>query len=154
MIQEQWRDVLGIRCELRNQEWKVFLASTRALEYDVSRASWIGDYLEPSTFLDIFRPGHANNRTGWEHAEYARTLDSAAAELDPVLRQAHYAAAESILVREGPIIPIYFYVTLNCFDATRWGGCEPNLMNLLMLKHVHRKPAGGAPLAGLAGRGR
>ena len=152
VIQEQWRDVLGIRCDLRNQEWKVFLASTRALEYDVSRASWIGDYLEPSTFLDIFRPGHANNRTGWEHAEYARILDLAAAELDPGRRQAHYAAAESILIREGPIIPIYFYVTLNCYDADRFGGCEPNLMNLLMLKHVHRKPAAPAPpLASRAG---
>ncbi|HWN80761.1 MAG TPA: peptide ABC transporter substrate-binding protein, partial [Candidatus Udaeobacter sp.] len=138
VVQQQWQDVLGIHCELRNQEWKVFLASTRALDYDVSRASWIGDYLDPSSFLDIFRAGHANNRTGWANPEYDRILDAAANTRDPGERAALYAQAESLLTSDGPIIPLYFYVTLNCYDATRFQGCEPNLLNLLQLKYVRR----------------
>jgi oligopeptide transport system substrate-binding protein len=116
----------------------VFLASTRALDYDISRASWIGDYLDPSSFLDIFRAGHANNRTGWANPEYDRILDEAALERDPEARAALYARADPLLTSEGPIIPIYFYVTLNCYDGSRFAGCEPNLLNLLQLKYVRR----------------
>ena len=142
VIQQQWKRELGIDCQLLNQEWKVFLNTTRALEYDVSRASWIGDYLDPSTFLDLWVPDNPNNRTGWSHPEYTRLVRAAAAETDPSARLAILARAEAFLLDEAPILPIYFYVTLNCFDGTRWGGCEPNLLNMILLKHVYRKPAG------------
>jgi oligopeptide transport system substrate-binding protein len=145
VIQQQWKEELGIQCQLVNQEWKVFLNSTRALEYDVSRGSWIGDYLDPSTFLDLWVPDNPNNRTGWSHPEYTRLVRAAGAETDPERRLAILAQAEAFLLDEAPILPIYFYVTLNCFDGTRWGGCEPNLLNMILLKHVYRKhgAAGG-----------
>jgi oligopeptide transport system substrate-binding protein len=144
VVQQQWKEELGIRCELVNQEWKVFLNSTRALDYDVSRASWIGDYLDPSTFLDLWVAGNPNNRTGWSHLEYTRLIDAAAAEIDPEQRAALLERAEALLLDQAPIIPLYFYVSLNCYDGDRWGGCEPNLLNMILLKHVHRKDARSA----------
>lgn len=139
VIQQQWKKELGLDCQLVNQEWKVFVNTTRALEYDVSRGNWIGDYLDPSTFLDLWVAKNPNNRTGWSHPEYTRLVRAAGAETDPARRFALLAEAEALLLEEAPIIPIYFYVTLNCFDGARWGGCEPNLLNMLFLKHVYRK---------------
>lgn len=138
VIQQQWKGNLGIECELINQEWKVFLNTTRALDYDVSRGGWIGDYLDPSTFLDLWIPGNGNNRTGWSHTEYTRLIRAAAAETDKQRRFDVLHRAEAILLAESPIIPIYFYVALNCYDDT-WGGCEPNLLNILYTKYVYRK---------------
>ncbi len=139
VVQEQWQRELGIHCELRNQEWKVFLNSTRAGEYEISRGGWIGDYLDPTTFLDLWLPDNPNNRTGWSHPEYTRLMAEAAAETEPARRFSVLARAEEILLAEAPIIPLYFLVTLNCYDDRRFGGCEPNLLNLLLLKHVYRK---------------
>jgi oligopeptide transport system substrate-binding protein len=141
VLQQQWKEVLGVQCELVNQEWKVFLNTTRSLEYDVSRGNWIGDYLDPSTYLDLFAAAdNPNNRTGWSHPEYTALLRTAAAELDPGRRFALLARAEALLLAEAPVLPLYFHVTLNCYDPARWGGCEPNLLNLILLKHVHRLP--------------
>jgi len=151
VVQAQWREELGIHCELRNQEWKVFLNSTRAGEYQVSRGGWIGDYLDPTTFLDLWLPGNANNRTGWSDPAYTDLIVRAAAETDPDERAALLAGAESILLDATPIIPLYFLVTLNCYDDTRFGGCEPNLLNMLLLKHVHRKDRAAPAAAPLAG---
>ena len=39
----------------------------RRLEYDLAFSQWIGDYLDPSTFLDCFRSESGNNRTGWRN---------------------------------------------------------------------------------------
>ena len=65
-LQEMWREHLGISVGLRQTEWKVFLAAQKNLEYGLSRSSWIGDYNDPNTFLEMFVTDGGNNRTGWE----------------------------------------------------------------------------------------
>jgi oligopeptide transport system substrate-binding protein len=64
-IQQMWKRELGIQVELANQEWGSYLQATTQLQYDVARRSWIGDDLDPTTFLGLMRTGDGNNRTGW-----------------------------------------------------------------------------------------
>jgi oligopeptide transport system substrate-binding protein len=73
----------------------------------------VGDYLDPNTFLDMFVTGGANNQTGWSNARYDDLIAQAAAEDDPATRMALFFEAESILVDELPVIPIYFRVSKN-----------------------------------------
>ena len=65
-----WKQELGIDVELRSQEWKVYLATQRQLDYDTCRSSWIGDYNDANTFLDMFMSNNGNNRTGWKSVRY------------------------------------------------------------------------------------
>ena len=58
-----WQQNLGISVELENMDWKVYLSRQNAMDYQISRAGWIGDYEDPNTFLDIMRTGRGNNRT-------------------------------------------------------------------------------------------
>ena len=108
-IQQMWKKNLGIEVHLVNQEWKVYLDSERTLNYQVCRASWIGDYVDPNTFLDMFVTGGGNNRTGWSNPEYDRLIAEAARTTDPQQRLEVFQKAEAILLDELPIIPIYFY---------------------------------------------
>ncbi len=110
-IQYMWRKNLGITVTLRNQEWKVYLDSMSHLDYDIARSGWIGDYMDPNTFLDCFVTGGGNNRTGWSHRGYDDLIARAAREADPRARLALLRQAERILVcEELPILPLYFYV--------------------------------------------
>ncbi|HRW25481.1 MAG TPA: ABC transporter substrate-binding protein, partial [Spirochaetia bacterium] len=61
-VQASWKKNLGIDVTLVNQEWKTFL-DTRADTHDfyIARAGWVGDYLDPNTFLDMFVIGSGNN---------------------------------------------------------------------------------------------
>jgi oligopeptide transport system substrate-binding protein len=113
LIQDQWKRNLGVRVDLQSQEWGAFLASTRQLRYTVSRAGWTGDYLDPNTFLDMFVTGGANNQTGWSSLQYDRLIDQAASEIDRQKRFELLRQAETILLDELPIIPIYFRVSQN-----------------------------------------
>jgi len=106
-IQDAWRRNLGIRVSLVNQEWKVYLKTIELLDYDVARGGWIGDYLDPNTFLDLFVTGGGNNRTGWSNADYDRHI-RAAARSGGAERVAHFHRAESILLDEMPVIPLYY----------------------------------------------
>jgi oligopeptide transport system substrate-binding protein len=112
-IQQMWKENLGISTELRGLEWGVYLDSTHKLDYDVARAGWIADYSDPNTFLDMFQTGNENNQTGWSNKRYDALIALAAAEPDAAKRMNHLHEAETILLDEQPIIPIYFRVSKN-----------------------------------------
>ena len=79
-------------------------------DYSISRAGWIGDYEDPNTFLDLFRPNRGNNKTGWENDEYDQLVELANKTLDKNKRYDLLNKAEEILMEELPVIPIYSYV--------------------------------------------
>lgn len=110
-IQAMWRRELGIDVELSNQEWGSYLQATTSFQYDVARRSWLGDYLDPNTFLQCLATGDGNNRTGWSNAKYDGLLRAAAREVDPVKRFQLMRDAEAIAIDEAPFIPIYHYKT-------------------------------------------
>ena len=113
LVRKQWRRTLGIDVATRNEEWGTYLSSQRQLKYDVVRRAWIGDYLDPNTFLDMYVTGGENNNTGWSNEEYDQLIRDAKTEIDPEKRLEILRQAEVILMREMPVLPIYFYVSRN-----------------------------------------
>ena len=110
VIADQLRRNLGVRVRAYNQEWQSYLASTEAGDYDIARAGWIGDYLDPNTFLDIWVSDGGNNHTGWSDPDYDALIAAARSETDPARRMARLRRAEERLLHRGlPVIPIYFY---------------------------------------------
>jgi oligopeptide transport system substrate-binding protein len=110
-LQAMWRDVLGVTVSLEKKEQKIWLSSARELSYDLCRSSWVGDYNDPNTFMDLFTSTNGNNRTGWANKRYDELVASAAMESDVAKRHAIFQNAENLLVSEAaPIIPVYHYV--------------------------------------------
>lgn len=104
-IQEMWRKNLGIRVALRNQEYKVYRVSLAQGDYELARSAWSGDYLDPTTFLELFVSGGHINWTNWSDENYDRLLAEAARERIPAKRTEKLKAAEKILLDAMPIIP-------------------------------------------------
>ncbi|MCX6085253.1 MAG: peptide ABC transporter substrate-binding protein [Caldiserica bacterium] len=108
-IQQMWKKNLGITCTLKSEEWGVYMDDRQHLNYNVSRAGWIGDYMDPNTFLDMWVTGGGNNDTGWSNKSYDALIAKAKATTDPKARMAALHAAEKILMTDMPILPIYYY---------------------------------------------
>ena len=139
-LQGMFARELGIKMLLQPQEWTVYLSSQGNLDYDICRSSWVGDYNDPYTFLGMFITGDGNNRTGWSNPAYDELIRAAAREADPVKRFGIFAEAEQILIREDvPICPLFYYVGIQFYDATRLGGIESNLLDEHPLKHIYWK---------------
>jgi oligopeptide transport system substrate-binding protein len=123
-----WTRVLGVPVHFANEEGKVYLDTQCRLDYDVSRSSWIGDYPDPNTFLEVFVGGGENNRTGWANATYDELVRGAANEPDPAKRLAMLAEAEALLLEELPILPVFGYVSQNLVSP-RLDGFHENLQD-------------------------
>ena len=127
-VQSMLKSQLGLSMELRPVEWKTYLTDMSRLNYDMIRGSWIGDYADPTTFLDCFTAGNGNNRTGWRNSRYDGWLAEAAATSAIANRRDLLQRAESLLVAdEVPIIPLYYYNGMMAFDPKKFNGIYPTL---------------------------
>jgi oligopeptide transport system substrate-binding protein len=135
VIQQYWRRI-GIDAELRNLEWGVYLDAVNKIDFDVARAGWIPDYSDPNTYLSLFVTNGPQNSTNWSNPEYDSLIAAAGKEPDIKSRMDLLRLAEVILMREQPIIPIYFYVSINMVNE-RVEGFSPNVQDMHQL-HILR----------------
>lgn len=136
-LQAQWKQNLGLTVPLKNMEWKTFLASRAALEYKgFGRSGWVGDYMDPFTFLNLFYTKQGDNGTGWWDPKYVAMLDDANRTLDPQQRYAKLAKAEAYLIDAQPVIPLYTNAT-NWMKKPYLKGMYPNPQTLHAWKFVY-----------------
>ena len=139
-LQNMWRDSLGVNVNLVRQEWKVYLNSLSLLDYDIARSSWVGDYADPNTFLDMFLTGGGNNRTGWSSTAYDTLLATASRELNPSRRFEILREAEDLLVKNAiPVCPIYYYVGIQLYDPAKLDGIRANVLDEHPLRKIRKK---------------
>lgn len=140
VIQQMWRQALNINVTLMNQEWQVYLDTQENMNYDVSRRGWIGDYVDPNSFLDMFITGGGNNKTGFANPRYDELiLREAPTKLDNEERFALYQEAETLLIEEMPIIPIYTYQSKQLLHPSVRGRTA-NIMDHYNYKYIHLDP--------------
>lgn len=116
-IQQMWAEI-GVNVELANQEWAVFQDSRSNGNYQIARHGWIGDYVDPMTFLDMWMTGLGNNDPKFANEDYDNLIREAMAETDSVKRCEILRKAEDILMDEMPIIPIYYYTQVKAVDPS------------------------------------
>lgn len=138
-MQQMWRTHLNVDVAIVLQEGRVFMDSLRTRAYDLAPAGWVGDYLDPSTFLDLFRTGNGNNHTGWSSSAYDKLVADALKAGDDAVRYPLYRQAEELLMRDMPIGPL-FYNRRNYLVLPSVKGWEPNLLDLHPLKSVSLEP--------------
>jgi oligopeptide transport system substrate-binding protein len=111
-IAAMWKDALGVETELVQMEFKAYLAARAdPAQWDVVRVGWTADYNDASAFLDTMSRDSPQNFGRWLNADYAELLEAAAAESDPALRRDTLQQAESLMLNDYPLLPVYFYVT-------------------------------------------
>jgi len=87
----------------------VYLDARDQGDFMLSRAGWLGDYADPLTFLDMFMTGGGNNNTNWGDEVYDDLITKVRADTDQSKRFEMMHQMEGILMRDMPIMPIYFY---------------------------------------------
>ncbi|MGF1632950.1 MAG: peptide ABC transporter substrate-binding protein [Phycisphaerae bacterium] len=155
-LRRQWANNLGVQFDLDGVDSAQFKARYRPElkngelkpgQFEISRGSWYGDYLDVSTFTDKYAANSLNNDGAWVNAEYNRLLDEASRTRDPQERLDILSRAEGVLLQEAPILPLYHYV--NSFvhrpDVT---GIPKNAKNFVVMKNVQTPRSTGPGVAG------
>ena len=106
------RQSLVVETELVQMEFKAYLAARAdPAQWDVVRVGWTADCNDATSFLDTMTRDSPQNFGRWYSEEYARLLAAAAVEADPTRRRDTLQQAESLMLNDYPLLPVYFYVT-------------------------------------------
>jgi len=120
-VQQQWKNNLGLNVKLTNQEWKVYLVTTKSEQTpQIFRMGWCMDYPDENNFINevVSAGGSQNPAKGgvpyggfnWKNDKFETLVKQAAVEQDPKKRLDLYKQAEQIAMVDDPVmIPLYWY---------------------------------------------
>ena len=129
-VQQDVSSVLGLNMTMDSTEWQVYTSTLETDRgWDVCRLGWQADYLDGSSFLDLFKTGGAYNFSHWSNPEYDALCNkyktmSGGAERDAVMYE-----AEALLFSEGGfgVSPIYYYTNSYCLNKNVKGAATSTL---------------------------
>ncbi|HKF70618.1 MAG TPA: peptide ABC transporter substrate-binding protein [Stellaceae bacterium] len=134
-IAAMWKK-LGVDVDLVNTELKVHYANLRQGDFQVGRAGWIADYNDAQNFLFLSQTStKQQNYAKFSNPEYDKLMDQAAITGDTDKRAGLLQQAETILIKELPVLPIYFYVSKNLV-STKVKGWEDNPFNVVYVRNL------------------
>ncbi|MCK5708909.1 MAG: peptide ABC transporter substrate-binding protein, partial [Deltaproteobacteria bacterium] len=135
-LQSMWKEYLGVKVDLINEEWKVYLSTINTNPPEIHRAGWGADFPDPHNFMSLFTCNSGNNRTGWCNPQYDKLVEEAAEETDPEKRKLLYNQAQTILTEtDSPIAPFYITTQQNLIKPYVIG-LVPNPLDMVLFKNV------------------
>lgn len=112
-VRSQWQKHLGVSVTTEGIEGKRFGERLDNKQFQIARSGWIGDYPDPSTFLNKMARDSENNDSNYDSEAYNDLLDQAAAARDPEARLEILREAEAVLLQDAPMAYVFHYVTID-----------------------------------------
>jgi oligopeptide transport system substrate-binding protein len=142
VIAAMWKQNLGVQTQLVNEEWKVFVQNRKLHRLTQAfRASWIGDYDDATAFLDVLRSFDGQNDESYQRADYDGLLAEAQMEPDAQRRKDLLEHAERTMLADGPIMPIFFYLSKHLVRSAV-GGWQDNPLDVHYVKDMRLNSSG------------
>ena len=130
-----WKKALGAQVTLQNQEWKTMLDTMHQGQFDLVRYTWIGDYDEPSTFLNTFRSGDSQNSSHYASQGFDAAVAAAGRAKDMNEAAREYQKASDTIATDTPVIPV-FYGVQNRLVRPDVGGYSPSVLGFYYTKDL------------------
>ena len=135
-VAAMWKEALGVKTTLYAEEFRALLQTIQARrDTEVFRSSWVGDYNDAFTFLQLLQTGFGINLTGYSSPRYDDLLAEATRQPDPARRRALLEEAERVMLADTPVLPVYFYVNKHLVKPNVHGWHD-NVMNVQYSKDL------------------
>ena len=137
-VTAMWKEALGVEVSFRSEDFRVLKQAIDARETALFRGSWIGDYNDAYSFLQVLKGGFGINLPRYRNDAYDQALAQASRSSGEE-RVQYLATAERQLLDDVPLIPLYFYVSKHLV-APRVQGFYANVMNVTYSKDLALTP--------------
>jgi peptide/nickel transport system substrate-binding protein len=119
-LQQQFREV-GIRMEIRANEFATFYQDVRKGNFQMYSLRWVGGNNDPDIFNYVFHsamtPPNGANRGFYSNPEVDRLIESARAETDEEKRRDAYRKIQQIAARDLPYVSLWYTDNVSVYNA-------------------------------------
>ena len=135
LMKESWEKHLVTEVIIDEIPFPRYFSSLKEKEYTLGSITWIGDYADPMTFLQMWQEGSSLNDADFNSEEYNRLLEEAVGED----RYQKMSEAEKLLLMTAQVLPMSHSPALNLIDLRFLDGWYPNVLDIHPFKYIKFK---------------
>jgi peptide/nickel transport system substrate-binding protein/oligopeptide transport system substrate-binding protein len=147
LMASTWKEKLGVPVRIVVVPYGDYFRALKANDYGVGFSTWIGDFADPYTFLQMWRRDSNLNDARYNDVDYEELLERSMSE-EGEKRWATLAEAEKLLLSRGVVLPISHSPAINIVDTGELDGWYPNALDIHPFKYLSFKSY--RPLPGVA----
>jgi len=138
LMASTWKEKLGVPVRVEVVPFNRYFQMLKASDYTVGFSTWIGDFADPYTFLQMWRRDSNLNDARYDDEDYETLMEKSMLE-EGETRWATLADAEKLLLERGSVLPISYSPAINIVDIGELGGWFPNALDIHPFKHLSFK---------------
>jgi peptide/nickel transport system substrate-binding protein/oligopeptide transport system substrate-binding protein len=147
IMTKAWTETLSLNVRVDVVPYDMYFDSMKKDDYVVGSSTWIGDFADPYTFLQMWRTDSNLNDAKFNDPEFENLVDRSLVE-EGSTRYKTLAEAEKLLLDWGVVLPISYTPALNIIDTDEIDGWYQNPLDIHPLKYLSY--AAYRPLPGVA----
>jgi peptide/nickel transport system substrate-binding protein/oligopeptide transport system substrate-binding protein len=126
---------LGVKARSQVVSWNEYSDSLKQNDYTIASTTWIGDFADPYTFLQMWRRDSNLNDAKYSDADYEKLMEKSMNE-EGEQRLQTLAEAEKLLLDRGVVLPIFYNPALNIVDTDELDGWFPNALDIHPFRYL------------------
>lgn len=107
-LAEMFKTNLNINVEISSNDWAIYYESVQTGDYEVGAMGWSADYLNPMSFLPLFKTGDSTNTAFYSNSEYDELVDKVMTETDAAAAAELTLRADEIVSNDYACLPLYY----------------------------------------------
>ena len=137
LMANAWKE-LGVPVRVEVVPFGDYFNAMKIGGYTVGYITWIGDFADPYTFLQMWRKDSNLNDALYSDDDYEKLMERSMIE-EGETRWATLAEAEKLLLDRGSVLPISHSPAINIVDTGELDGWFPNALNIHPFKYLSFK---------------
>ncbi len=126
---------IGVNAELMDTEFRNLNRKARTRDYDIMRWAWFSPFNDAAGYLNLMRTGDPSNFVGFSNADFDAIMAEVSVTSDTAKRNELMHRAESILMEDYVMLPVYHYVSRRLVK-TYVQGWHANARNTYMARYL------------------
>jgi len=135
LMADTWSSELGIDVSVETVLYPEYFDMVERDQFTMSTVSWIGDFADPLTFLDMWTSGSNLNNSHYSNEEYDGLIRRAMGETGNA-RYETLAEAEHLLLWDAIVLPISHSPSINLINLEYVDGWYPNPLDVHPFKFL------------------
>ncbi len=154
LMAASWKESIGQEAEIIVSDFSTYYDALKKGDYTLGTVTWIGDFADPLTFLQMWT-SHSNLNDGKYSEETYDGLVKKSLGQSGEIRYNTLSEAESLLLKGAEVLPISHSPAVNLIDLQYVSGWFQNPLDIHPFKYLSFapfKPLPGVVLRGEEGR--
>jgi oligopeptide transport system substrate-binding protein len=144
VMKQTWEEQILAEVTIQEFDSAEFVSEVQAGAFTLSHQTWVGDFADPVTFLQMWTRLSNLNDARYSNRRYERALADADRSDGPA-RTAALMRAEKILLDAAVILPVSRHVALNMLHNGRVSGWYTNALDIHPFRFLNFRRVTGPP---------